>query len=102
MGIYRAVIADFKDRPHRYQVVFDRWVGLREFPDGHEVDVEVVLYRHGKHHGKHVALTAWLGKRDREVAYLSLEVRGIVLETEIRMERTNDFPAVDFAEYAGI
>jgi hypothetical protein len=70
------------------QIVEDDWTGYYVHISGAlRIDVDLVFYREGKHHGKHVSLSCIMapnGKRWK-MDVVSLEVRGIVPEDQIAM-----------------
>lgn len=82
--VYHAVINDIRDRDHKYMIVFHRWTDLKVVNrvKGFKITMEVVFYRHGKHHGKHVEIDAYVDHNLR-VAYTEIKVLGIVLQEEI-------------------
>jgi len=82
---FRAVSRDLRrERAHGYLVVYETWTAYREHGTAGlaEVTLEVVMYRDGKSHGKHVELVAVVGTRGR-VQWTALSVRGTVPQWDI-------------------
>lgn len=79
------------------QVVHDRWMSARKHrtnPALLRMDVEVILYRFGKQHGKHVSLSVLANKKDDAVfstadvwsyTIVAIEVLGVVPEDQIAL-----------------
>jgi len=87
LHLYARVLADLRARVARmrYHLVHHRWTGIGRDARGTVavVDVEVVLYRHGKAHGKAVRLRAEVLAGGDEVVYRELRVLGVVSQSDI-------------------